>query len=452
MIKISTIIPVYNAEKYIARCLDSILNQPMDELEIICVDDGSTDSSLEILRDYEQRFANVHVLTQKNQYAGVARNNGLKIAQGEYVHFVDADDYLYDNVYPKIYEFAKSLDADFVKARASIFDESTGKDVFSYFTISLLGVDKNIFGKIISIDDCPNELITTNVALWSGIIRRQFVIENSIYSSDLRCMNDRSFYYSLIIKSTKISFIDLYLVHYQTNNLQSLGGAKGNYFDNVLKSYNLLKQITKYCSDDIKKKILIHNFGDTVKAFSCLINDAQKTKFKSDIVDFFVNFDWSDISIKSKLNKNEIKKLLSTNNDIVESVNVLLFQNEIMPLNKNLSELPDTLKNYKMVYLYGAGKNSKIILPWLKNKGIVPTGILVSSLTGNPTEIQDIKVMLYDSKQILNDKSNTAIFISTDSTNVLYIYKNLKKLNYKNIFYIKDGDYKSIELNSDKVK
>ena len=60
--------------------------------------------------------------------------------------------------------------------------------------------------------------------------------------------------------------------------------------------------------------------------------------------------------------------------------------------------------------------------------------------------------MLYDSKQILNDKSNTAIFISTDSTNVLYIYKNLKKLNYKNIFYIKDGDYKSIELNSDKVK
>ena len=91
--KVSVIIPVYNAEKYLRQCLDSVVNQTLRDIEIICVDDGSTDGSIEILREYEQKDSRVKVLCQKNQYAGVARNNGLSHASGEYVFFMDSDDY-----------------------------------------------------------------------------------------------------------------------------------------------------------------------------------------------------------------------------------------------------------------------------------------------------------------------------------------------------------------------
>lgn len=97
MIMVSVIIPVYNAEKYIEECLDSVLNQTMNQLEIICIDDGSTDDSLQILQNYQRADSRMKLYSQKNQGAGPARNRGLKEAEGKYVAFVDADDFWHDD-------------------------------------------------------------------------------------------------------------------------------------------------------------------------------------------------------------------------------------------------------------------------------------------------------------------------------------------------------------------
>lgn len=94
MTKVSVIIPVYNAEKYLGKCLESLLSQTLQEMEIICVDDGSSDGSPEILKRFQGRDERVRILTQENQYAGVARNNGMREARGEYLLFLDADDFL----------------------------------------------------------------------------------------------------------------------------------------------------------------------------------------------------------------------------------------------------------------------------------------------------------------------------------------------------------------------
>ena len=91
--KVSVIIPVYNVEKYLGPCLDSILGQTLNNIEVICVDDGSTDRSLDILREYEKRDARVKVLTQPNTNAGAARNKGIQQARGEYLSFLDSDDH-----------------------------------------------------------------------------------------------------------------------------------------------------------------------------------------------------------------------------------------------------------------------------------------------------------------------------------------------------------------------
>ena len=90
MVKVSIIIPVYNAEKYLKRCLDSVLSQTLKDIEIICVNDGSTDNSIQILKEYGSK---IKVINQENQGLSVARNTGLKEAKGEFVAFLDSDDY-----------------------------------------------------------------------------------------------------------------------------------------------------------------------------------------------------------------------------------------------------------------------------------------------------------------------------------------------------------------------
>ena len=94
MTKISAILPVYNVEQYIKDCLDSIINQTMDDIEIICVNDGSLDNSLQVLEEYAQKDARIKIISQENQGQGIARNNGLKIANGEYITFIDPDDWV----------------------------------------------------------------------------------------------------------------------------------------------------------------------------------------------------------------------------------------------------------------------------------------------------------------------------------------------------------------------
>ena len=108
MPKVSVVIPCYNVEKYIRQCIESLLHQTLSDFEIICVDDGSTDETVNIIKEYVAEDDRVILIEQKNQYAGVARNNGLEAASGEYVIFLDSDDF-----------FAEEIEEDFVDS----FDE-----------------------------------------------------------------------------------------------------------------------------------------------------------------------------------------------------------------------------------------------------------------------------------------------------------------------------------------
>ena len=108
--KISIIIPVYNTEKYLHECLDSVINQTLKDIEIICIDDGSADNSYQVLQGYADKDSRFVILQQENKGAGRARNNGLKNATGEFVAFLDSDDYYADNtVLEKLYNSATFL-------------------------------------------------------------------------------------------------------------------------------------------------------------------------------------------------------------------------------------------------------------------------------------------------------------------------------------------------------
>lgn len=112
MAKISVIIPVYNSEKFLKKCLDSIINQTLNDIEIICIDDGSTDKSLRILNNFADKDNRITIINQKNSGPSAARNKGIEIAKGEYIGFVDSDDWIDLDFYEKLYNSAKKYDAD----------------------------------------------------------------------------------------------------------------------------------------------------------------------------------------------------------------------------------------------------------------------------------------------------------------------------------------------------
>lgn len=112
MPKVSIIVPVYNVEKYLRKCLDSLINQTLNDIEIICINDGSTDKSLKILKEYKNKDSRIILLNQENSGQSVARNRGIEIAKGEYLGFVDPDDWIDLDYYEKLYNAASTNDTD----------------------------------------------------------------------------------------------------------------------------------------------------------------------------------------------------------------------------------------------------------------------------------------------------------------------------------------------------
>ena len=123
-VKISIIIPVYNSEKYLKECLDSCINQTMAEIEIICVDDGSTDNSINILRQYERVYSRIKIIChEENEKQGAARNTGVEDAKGEYVWFVDSDDFINQSACQLLYDTIKKHNVDLLSFCGVVFTE-----------------------------------------------------------------------------------------------------------------------------------------------------------------------------------------------------------------------------------------------------------------------------------------------------------------------------------------
>ena len=116
MSKVSVIVPVYNTEKYLEKCLNSLINQTLHDIEVICVNDGSTDNSLNILNQYAQKDNRIKIINQENKMQGAARNAGTQIAAGEYIGFVDSDDWIDLDYFEKLYNAATKYNLDIALA------------------------------------------------------------------------------------------------------------------------------------------------------------------------------------------------------------------------------------------------------------------------------------------------------------------------------------------------
>lgn len=231
-IKVSIIIPVFNAEKYLPECLDSLLQQTLTDIEIICVDDSSLDNSLRILKQYAVQDNRIIILKQQNRGAGAARNHGLEHATGKYVYFMDADDYCDINLLKETYEKAEADQVDIVVFDFCRFDEINGT-VTNYDGMNRNALPKN--KDIFSYLDAPDKICSiVNPTPWNKLFKREFLISNNLKYLTLSTTNDITFATLSVIKARSFSYINKVFYHYRIGLAGSITQKKRNNLDNII--------------------------------------------------------------------------------------------------------------------------------------------------------------------------------------------------------------------------
>ena len=261
MIKVSIILPVYNEGQYLRQCLDSILTQTLNDIEIICVDDGSTDNSLQILQDYAKQDSRIKVLTQKNQFAGVARNHGMKYAQGKYLSFLDSDDYFEADMLEKMYSRAEETEADIVICRYAEHCEEGGQLSLPGWSFEdLFFKRKDIFnGNSLY---CAGIFQITKGWAWDKLFRRDFVQKCGYEFPDFRSSEDGFFVYMLMARAGRISYMDDVLAVHRVNNVRSLSNTKEQDWMNGFKMWQTIgRELKKQGIYEIYKQSFLNELA-----------------------------------------------------------------------------------------------------------------------------------------------------------------------------------------------
>jgi len=245
-IKVSIVVPIYNLENYVPRCLDALVNQTLEDIEIICVDDGSKDSAGQIIEDYKKRYPKkVKTFHKENGGEFSARTYGLKKATGEYVGFMDSDDVAEITWAEKLYEAAKKNDADIAFCGYDRVDMDTNKTV---------SVEMTKYGTMTKEVDFNDELMLyANPSLWNKIYRLEKV--KDLEFLPFRGCNDTLFLISSYMQGLKrLTFIPDVLYHYYLRSNSQIHNLTENDIENLKKNFLVIKEraIKKGIYEDFK--------------------------------------------------------------------------------------------------------------------------------------------------------------------------------------------------------
>ncbi|MCF0216406.1 MAG: glycosyltransferase family 2 protein [Fibrobacteraceae bacterium] len=217
---VSVIIPVHNGEKYLRQCLDSVAGQTLQKIEIICVNDGSTDSSIDILNDYAARDCRFKIISQEASNAGHARNMGLDQTSGEYLSFLDADDWFELDMLETMMNCAKEHDADVVFCKAATYDQKTGMHSSSSFSLKSRLVPKNEVFSCRSIREDAFQFCRT--AAWDKLYKASFIKTEGLRFQEQPRMNDCFFSTMANVRARRMIVCDKFFVHYRVNSGTSI--------------------------------------------------------------------------------------------------------------------------------------------------------------------------------------------------------------------------------------
>lgn len=233
MVKVSVIIPVYNVEVYLRKCLDTLINQTLKDIEYICINDGSTDNSLLILEEYAQKDSRFIIINQENQGQGAARNKGLEFVKGEYIGFVDPDDWIESDMYEEMYNKAKKYDVDIIECnrnfyRNNLLEKKEDNQKLIYKNTNQEIIYENIYQPLTFFE---NFLDVYSGSVLNKLFKTEFIKKNNILFSKGRMIEDVVFFLSALASNPKYMNIDKYYYCYNLRVGSSVNSISEYGFD-----------------------------------------------------------------------------------------------------------------------------------------------------------------------------------------------------------------------------
>lgn len=273
MKKVSVIIPVYNVENYLRKCLNSLVNQTLKDIEIIVVNDGTLDNSQEIIDEYVKKYPKKVVsIIQENGGQGAARNTGLLHAKGEYIGYVDSDDYVEENMYEELYKKAKEEDSDIVICGNNVVKENY---------------------EFLSKEDVDKEFLLGKMAVWNKIYKKNIIVDNKIQFRSKVWYEDLDFTMKVYFSSKKISYVDKPLYNYllREGSTMNNNNIKRNLelieaFDSLI-DYCKDKKIYNKVKDEIEFLCIYHMY---IFAITRVLNTNNNYKAKIAIINKFRDY------------------------------------------------------------------------------------------------------------------------------------------------------------------
>ena len=413
MVEISIVMPVYNCEDFLEESLNSVLNQSFTDFEFICVDDGSTDSSLTILQSYAKKDNRLKVFHQENKGGGDARNFALSLIKGKYLIFVDSDDILCPDALEDNYNLIKEKDVDLIFFKAINYDNDTEEYIDdSYYNLNYLY--EVVGDEIFSYGDIPDDmLLRLSATPWGKFFNSDFVLRSGAQFSEGIIFHDNKFFWEMLFNSKNICFNNktFYARRIHSSSIQQ---SKDKRYLNIFIALNSIVSIFKDYGNLERYKEYLYNWK--IRNLNMRYNQIQEQykqlfleEFKKDLTDL-VEFEGYD-NLMDILNSNNI--IIYEN--VLESETYkeydLLMENvrlnqRINRLNVEKSNLNDKINELK-------DKNKKL------DKKIVKLNKKVDKLKKKNDKLNEKNDKLKDKNKKLKDKNERL-------DNRIYEYKSRK--------------------------
>lgn len=327
MPKVSILVPVYNVEKYLRECLDSLINQTLYDIEIICINDGSTDNSLKILNEYEKKDKRIKIINKQNTGYGASMNIGLDNAQSEYIGIVESDDFVENTMFEDLYALAGKNNLDIIK---SDFYFYTGKNKQSRHAGR---IKKKNTGKILSIKD-DVFMLKTMPSIWSAVYRKEFLKENDIHFLETpgASYQDTSFSFKTLAAAKRLMFTNKAYYYYRQDNPASSVKSK----QKVYAICDEWEEITRYINkhpeiksmvNDIKLSAQFNAYRGNADRIDASLRDEFIDKYQKTFKEYFENNEIREGFYK-KANKQELNLLLNNKAEYRKFIDNLAIKHE----------------------------------------------------------------------------------------------------------------------------
>ncbi len=440
--KLSILVPIYNVSKYLAECLDSLQAQTVSDMEIICINDGSTDNCKSIIESYVSRDSRFKLIDKENTGYGNSLNVGLAAAQGEYVGIVESDDY---------------IDAEMMQALLSVI-ERTKVDVvksdYKYTSLdaSLDNKKSNNLGNL-PIDTVFNPLKEQGIflvgqSLWSALYRRDFLIDNNItfHETPGASFQDVSFAFKVMTNAKKVYLIDKAYYHYRVSN-PNASMKMDNKLDKLCSEINYIEEFIGQREDRkalepilsrLSFRILYENYQWAVPAYQfVMLNElASRLRIYESRGDFSADI-WDDEAVAIA------HEILKDKDAFYKKTGTKIFDSRLWQGTMNASVYKDAIltkaASYKNIVLYGAGVVGSKVKDDLVNIGVQKSQLTfaVTSKSDNQDEKDGIPVKQID--EFKDCGENTIFIITVKEENQYEMLQNLQRLAIDNVLFLSDA-------------